>query len=202
MGSRPGHGNWDEQYAPDTPPPPWEIGGVQPALVALLEATSIQSPVLDVGCGTGDLALLVAERGHQVVGVDCSSRAVTAAREKAAARALDIDVRVGDAEHLEGLGVRPRTVLDSGLLHNLDDDGRRAYVDGLTTICGTGARVCVLAVQQEAGPGWDLTREMLQQLFSAPAWARTRIQPADVLAHVDGEVLHLPSLLLTTERAC
>ncbi|MGH3448757.1 MAG: class I SAM-dependent methyltransferase [Nocardioidaceae bacterium] len=130
MGSRPGHGNWDEVYADDVPPP-WEIGTAQPALAALVDHLAIEEPVLDVGCGTGELAILVAEKGHRVVGIDCSERAITSARAKAANRAPDIEFQVADAEHLQRLDVRPRTVLDSGLLHNLDDPGRRGYVAGL-----------------------------------------------------------------------
>lgn len=200
MGSRPGHGNWDEKYADDVPPP-WEIGKVQPALAALVDRISIEAPVLDAGCGTGELAILLAEKGHQVFGVDCSARAIATACAKAADKALDIEFQVGDAEHLEGLGVRPRTVFDSGLLHNLDEEGRRAYVAGLTAICDAGAVVYILAVVHEAGPGWDLTREGLNQLFLAPHWVETTIEAADVLAKVDGDELHLPSFLVTAMRA-
>ncbi|RSS45908.1 class I SAM-dependent methyltransferase, partial [Streptomyces sp. WAC05858] len=38
--------------------------------------------VLDLGCGTGSLALLAAERGHRVTGVDRSPRMVELARAK------------------------------------------------------------------------------------------------------------------------
>jgi len=38
--------------------------------------------VVDMGCGTGTLSLLLAERGHQVHGVDASTRMLARAREK------------------------------------------------------------------------------------------------------------------------
>jgi len=40
--------------------------------------------VLDVGCGTGSLALLLAEQGHRVTGVDLSPVMVERARRKTA----------------------------------------------------------------------------------------------------------------------
>ncbi|MER7400030.1 methyltransferase domain-containing protein [Streptomyces sp. NPDC000151] len=60
------------------------------------------SDVLDLGCGTGSLALLAAEQGHRVTGVDRSPRMVEAARAKFAAarlgdRAPAARLLVGDA---------------------------------------------------------------------------------------------------------
>ncbi|WAP55188.1 methyltransferase domain-containing protein [Streptomyces sp. S465] len=51
--------------------------------------------VLDLGCGTGSLALLAAEAGHRVTGVDRSSRMAGLAREKLAGTGAT--VLVGDA---------------------------------------------------------------------------------------------------------
>ena len=200
MGARPGHGNWDEQYAGDAAPP-WEIGSAQPALASLADRVPIESPVLDAGCGTGELAILLAAKGHHVVGIDISARAIAGARAKAVEASLDIAFQVHDAEHLEVLEIRPRTVFDSGLLHNLDTHGRATYVAGLTAICNPGAIVYVLAVSSAAGSGWDLTPQDLRRLFSAPQWVETSITTADVLAVVDGVDLHLPSSLLTAKRA-
>lgn len=51
--------------------------------------------VLDLGCGTGSLSLLAAERGHRVTGVDLSPAMVERARAKLAGRAAVF--LVGDA---------------------------------------------------------------------------------------------------------
>ncbi len=55
--------------------------------------------ILDVGTGTGALALLLAEAGHDVSGIDLSDQMLIKAREKAAANNLKVDFRVGDAEN-------------------------------------------------------------------------------------------------------
>ncbi|MGW2376081.1 class I SAM-dependent methyltransferase [Kitasatospora sp. NPDC001683] len=53
--------------------------------------------VLDVGCGTGSLAELVAAGGHRVTGVDLAPRMVARARAKLAAAAVAGRFLVGDA---------------------------------------------------------------------------------------------------------
>lgn len=56
-----------------------------------------QLTVLDVGCGTGSLSLLVAEMGHAVTGIDWSATMIAWARAKAEAAGRPIDFRIGDA---------------------------------------------------------------------------------------------------------
>lgn len=56
--------------------------------------------VLDVGTGTGFLALLLAEKGHRVKGLDLSPGMVEQARRNATERDLAATFEVGDAEIL------------------------------------------------------------------------------------------------------
>ena len=67
--------------------------------------------VLDAGCGTGDHAAAVAERGAEVVGVDASPEMV----ERAAERFPGLDVRVGDLRDLGLSGFD--AVLSNAVLH-------------------------------------------------------------------------------------
>src|SRR5688500_7033616 len=97
--------------------PPWEIGRPQEAFVRLAEAGEIAGAVLDVGCGTGENALMLAQRGHEVWGVDTAATAIHRAREKADERGLTVTFRVADALHLDQLRRSFDTVIDSGLFH-------------------------------------------------------------------------------------
>lgn len=64
-------------------------------LAPLLPAAPAQ--VLDLGCGTGSLAVLLAGAGHAVTGVDFAPAMVARARAKARAAGLTARFRVGDA---------------------------------------------------------------------------------------------------------
>jgi ubiquinone/menaquinone biosynthesis C-methylase UbiE len=55
---------------------------------------------LDVGCGTGFLALELAARGHRVSGIDFAPAMIAAARRKAAAYGLSVRFEEADAEAL------------------------------------------------------------------------------------------------------
>jgi SAM-dependent methyltransferase len=56
--------------------------------------------LLDVACGSGQLALIAARRGVRVTGVDIATNAILAARGRATSEGLDAQFDEGDAEAL------------------------------------------------------------------------------------------------------
>src|SRR6202022_3853593 len=68
--------------------PPWDIGRPQPAFLALAETGAVRGRVLDVGCGTGEHALMAAGLGLPVLGVDAAPTAIAIAEGKARDRGL------------------------------------------------------------------------------------------------------------------
>jgi SAM-dependent methyltransferase len=63
-------------------------------------ALSPGTTLLDVACGSGQVALVAAERGLKVTGVDIATNLILAARGRAAAAGLDVQFEEGDAEAL------------------------------------------------------------------------------------------------------
>jgi SAM-dependent methyltransferase len=89
-----------------SPPLDWGLGhyehtAAQLAPVAdLLVSRAAPVPgerVVDLGCGTGNAALLAAERGAKVTGVDPAARLLEVARTRVADRTLDAEFVIGDA---------------------------------------------------------------------------------------------------------
>ncbi|WIX80256.1 class I SAM-dependent methyltransferase [Amycolatopsis carbonis] len=63
-------------------------------LLSLMPETP--ASVVDLGCGTGSLAVLLAEAGYEVCGVDLSRRMLALAEDKAAAAEVRVEFRHGD----------------------------------------------------------------------------------------------------------
>jgi SAM-dependent methyltransferase len=72
---------------------------VRAAWAGLLSAALPAAPasVADLGCGTGSVAVLLAEAGHRVCGLDASPGMLGVARAKAARHGVTVPLVLGDA---------------------------------------------------------------------------------------------------------
>jgi ubiquinone/menaquinone biosynthesis C-methylase UbiE len=80
--------------------------------------------VLDIGCGTGFLALRFAELGHTVTAVDLSPRMIDRARRRAEEANHEIEFRVGNAVALDSPDATYDLVIARHVIWNLAEPGR------------------------------------------------------------------------------
>ena len=142
-----GH-DFAEMYAEGIPP--WQIDRPQPELIRLIEQGKFESPVLDLGCGTGDNTIELARHGLVVKGLDAVPEALERARKKTEQAGLkqSPEFVLGDALRLAESGVKARTVLDCALFHTFSDEERKEYIRGLEAVLSPGGRLHILSFSE------------------------------------------------------
>lgn len=158
--------DWDTSYATT---PPWDIGRPQAPFLALAEAGELRGRVLDLGCGTGEHALLAASRGAAATGVDIAPTAIASARSKARERGLDARFLVHDALRVGDLGEHFDVVLDCGFFHVLSDRDRTRLAETCRSIMHLGSTYHLLCfsdrVPGDAGPR-RVRRDEIRSVFA------------------------------------
>ena len=187
--------------------PPWDIGEAQPAVRELEGQGALGASVLDVGCGTGENALFLAEQGHETWGIDLSPRAIVSAREKARRRGLGVVFQVADALELERLDRVFDSVLDCGMFHTLDDDERVRYARSLGRVLRPGGSYFLMCFcERERGKEGPrrVTQDEIRDVFRRPCWGVRDIRLARFrnLARDGGAQAWLATIEREAESLC
>lgn len=185
--------------------PPWEIGKPQPAMSALLAQYPPTSPVLDVGCGSGDLSIYLAELGYETLGIDFVKAAVANAQEKIDSLPPEIarlvTFRIADALKPSLLGRQFEAIVDSGFFHLFDPDQCDRYVDELASTLLPGGLYYMHAFAIEfpmSSMPRQITAEEIRGRFTAEkGWQIKEIQAVEFLSRVAPPV---PAICACIER--
>ena len=101
-------------------------------------------PVLDVGAGTGRVALDLAARGHSVVAIDADPELVRACSDRARDRGLAVRAHAGDARSFELGSTHPLAILPMQVAQLLGGRrGRRAMLNTVGAHLAPGGLMAV-----------------------------------------------------------
>ena len=119
---------------------------------ALMRGLAGDAPldVLDVGCGTGFLALLAAEAGHRAIGIDMADDMLARARDKAAQRGLAAMFERGDAEAPDFAPGRFDLIVERHVIWTLPDPTRA--VKNWFALLRAGGRVALVEGDWDMAP--------------------------------------------------
>ncbi len=120
---------------------PWSQSVVEDVEFYVAEAVRSGGPVLELGVGTGRIAIPTALAGLKVVGVDSSEGMLEVAREAAALAGVELDLRYGDLRQPPVDELFPLvTIPFRSLLHMQTDADRRAALRAVHTRLVEGGR--------------------------------------------------------------
>lgn len=137
---------------------PWDIGKPDFNLIEVVTQKPIPPcKALDVGCGTGDNAIWLAQNGFQVVAIDTSDIALEKAREKAHEANVECDFRLIDFLMSEVDGAPFSFVFDRGCFHSYaSEEERILFAKNVAQHLGVGGLWLTLvgnADDRREGPG-------------------------------------------------
>ena len=135
---------------------------------------NISAEVLDVGCGTGSLSLVLADQGHRVTGVDLSQNMVEHAQRKLAAASHRASILLGDANSPPVGDRRFDVVLTRHLLWTLPNP--QATLQKWISLLRPGGHLVLIEGR------WDIQHDSTSSTPSAPAMPWWGGVSADVLA--------------------
>jgi len=147
---------------------PWYTDAADADLIALLERLAPpQSFVLDIGTGHGPMAVAAAERGHRVVAIDLSRRALEEASKRAAALPvlwLEDDIT---NTHIHR---QFEVAVDRGCLHLLNADAAARYAKNVAALVKPGGGLFLKTHDSSEGDRngtTPYTRTMIEELFGS-----------------------------------
>ena len=174
--------------APDWGAGHYELAAEQvqllPAARAVVETAAIQpgERVLDLGCGTGNAALLAARHSNQVTGIDPASRLLDVARARAASEQKKVTFLPGEATSLPLDDASTDVIISAFAVIFAPDPG--AAAKEMSRVLAPRGRI-VLSAWIPAGTMFEITSAIfgaVRQAAGAPSPATFAWHDQDALA--------------------
>jgi SAM-dependent methyltransferase len=162
---------------------PWDMGGPRPELARLVESGTLPpGRAIDLGCGTGENVIYLAQQGYEATGVDISPRAIARAQRRAHTAGVSPTFLVGDVTDLTEVDGPFDLVVDNGCLHSLiADEARAVYMNTLIRLTRPGCDYFLRVFIREPGGlfRWipSMSREEISRRFN---------RAFDMVAHETG----------------
>jgi len=120
---------------------PWSVSVVEDVSFYLERARRSVGPVVELGVGTGRIAVPLAADGIEVIGVDTSEGMLAVARERAELAGVEVDLRYGDLRDPPVEGPVPIVLAPfRSLLHMETEADRIAAVRAVHRLLEPGGR--------------------------------------------------------------
>ncbi len=157
--------DWEKIYQNKTTP--WDATVPEPHLVAFVRSGTLQPcTTIDLGCGTGNEALFLAQQGFSVTGIDIAELAIQEAWQRAEKAGATCTFTVGNVLDIP-LDTKYDLAIDRGCFHFLDPEEQIRYVQNLHQLLNPGGLVfLVVSSEHDAVKGpHQFSKEDIGRMF-------------------------------------
>jgi SAM-dependent methyltransferase len=155
---------------------PWDGHPLARSLRDLIEGNGgrplTPGRALDLGCGTGNNSIYLAQQGWQVSGIDFVPKALDQARAKAAVAGVEVKFLHADVTRLssQGVGTGFPMIVDNGCLHGMSHPDRDAYAREVTAVAAPEALLLIVGFIPGASFGVPGIRQSEVERRFAGTW--------------------------------
>ena len=172
--------DWDSDYASGDFRH-WEPIASSPELASLVTLGLIEAKakILDVGCGGGLDAILLAQCGFSVAGLDLSRKALEIARDRADKAGAEVGWVAGSVFDLPFGAGAFGLVVDRGLFHIVEDADRPRYSSEVFRVLAPSGCLVIRGASEEVGQNRfnPVTEAAVDRFFPKTKWHRGPVVP-------------------------
>ncbi|MGH3559334.1 MAG: class I SAM-dependent methyltransferase [Mycobacterium sp.] len=185
--------------------PPWDTKAPKENVVGWHSQGLVHGDVLDIGCGLGDNAVYLAQQGFNVTGLDISPTALITAERRAKDAGVNVKFAVADSTKLDGYTDAFDTVIDSGMFHCLDEDGKHTYASAVHRATRDGATLLLACFSDANPPNAErplpaVTEQTLRDVLVGAGWDIASLEPFTVRREQDGTEVEMAFWLVHAQR--
>jgi ubiquinone/menaquinone biosynthesis C-methylase UbiE len=155
-------------------------GQWRPRLVEQAVGSGAPTRILDLGCGTGEMALAIARASRAVtlIGVDGDAEVLRRAAAKARAEGVELELHEALADHIPLADADVNCVVSTLMFHHLGPAAKRAALAEVRRVLAPGGRLLICDVGRASDPimrsaffavqlldGFENTREHAQGML-------------------------------------
>jgi 2-polyprenyl-3-methyl-5-hydroxy-6-metoxy-1,4-benzoquinol methylase len=138
--------SWQTSWSRSKYAPTWRISEIPKEVQEVVEKKwfSPGDSVLDIGCGSGEIAAWLAEREFKVLGVDYAAAAIDIANEQYANSDDNLTFEAIDICQPAAIHSKFQSLIDRGCLHGIPEVYAPVYVENVASYCVPGAKFLLL----------------------------------------------------------
>lgn len=136
---------WDKAYQTGQYLSLWDFKHPSPELAAFIASGLIPETgnCLDMGCGSGNEAIFLAQCGYNVTGIDFSEKALEIADKKARTNKVEIKWMSEDVTNINLIGSTFDFINDRGCFHHINENERQKYADETGRLLKPGGHLLI-----------------------------------------------------------